>query len=62
MEVTQKNLEEFKKKVLICLRGNRDYTSQADLNLMKLYEDDFPEFLRDNWTPAGAAGLMSMHG
>ena len=37
---------------------NNNYT-EADANkLMTTYEDDFQEFLSNNWSPAGAATAM----
>ena len=54
----QLSFEEYKQKVRECLRTKRNCSTQETERLMKLYEEDFPEFYRDNWSVLGAASAM----
>ena len=51
-------LEEYKKKVFDCLRMSSKASTARIKEQMKDYEDDFPTFLRDGWTPSGAAAAI----
>ena len=54
----QMDMETYKQKVKECLlrNGNAAYVEKR----MALYEEDFPEFLRDEWSPAAAAAAIIM--
>ena len=56
----QMSLEDYKQKVRECLTKNYKHTVQENERLMKLYEDDFQEFLSDRWEPSVAATAMVM--
>ena len=51
-------LEEYKKKVEEHLVKECNFTTQRAKKLMALYEEDFPQFLKDNWSPLTAASAM----
>ena len=46
----QMSLDEFKKKVRVFGIETRHFSTEVVNDLMKAYDSDFPEFLRDNWT------------
>ena len=54
----QMTLEEFKQKVRECLlkSGTPTYVEKR----MKLYEDEFPQFLEDKWEPSAVAAALIM--
>ena len=54
----QMSLENYKQKVREFLRMTANCSVQETERLMKLYDDDFPEFLRDNWKPMSAGSAM----
>ena len=56
----QMHLETYKQKVRDCLTENYKHTTQENDRLMKLYEEDFQEFLDDKWEPSVAATAMVM--
>ena len=51
-------LDTYKQEVRECLlkSGNAAYVEKR----MALYEEEFPEFLRDEWSPAAAAAAIIM--
>ncbi len=51
-------LEEYKKKVEEHLVKKCNFTTQSAKKLIALYEEDFPQFLKDNWSPLTAASAM----
>ena len=51
-------LEEYKKKVEEHLVKKCNFTTQSTKKLIVLYEEDFPQFLKDNWSPLTAASAM----
>ena len=51
-------LEEYKKKVEEHLVKKCNYTTERAKKLIALYEPDFPEFLKEKYSPAGAAAAM----
>ena len=53
------SFEDYKKLVYDCLLKYQNYTMQEANNLMKEYEDDFPEFYEDNCKPEVAACGMA---
>ena len=54
------SLEEYKKQVRECQRLY-GYRSEAENErLMKLYENDFAEFLANGWSPNAARLAMEM--
>ena len=56
----QMNLENYKQIVRDFLKTNCHYT-EAEINRrMNLYEDDFPEFFRDKWSPSAVNAAMTM--
>ena len=54
----QMSLETYKQKVKECLmkNGNSTYAEER----IKLYENEFPQFLKDKWTPGGVAAALIM--
>ena len=54
----QQSLESFKKQVEECLLMSSSITYVKER--MKLYEDEFPQFLKDNWTPGEVAAALIM--
>ena len=52
------NLQSYKQRVKECLR-NSIGEEETD-RLMILYEEDFPKFLKENWSPEGAASAILM--
>ena len=56
----QMSLNDYKKKVEDFLIKNCHYTEAETKHRMKLYEDDFQEFYRDNWSPAAVNAAMTM--
>ena len=57
------DLEVYKEEVRKCLTralplAETEYVEER----MKLYEDEFPQFLKDEWTPAGVAAVLIMGG
>ena len=57
----QMSLEDYKKKVEDCLKKavgekNDKYISWR----MQMYEDEFPMFLKENWSPEGTASALIM--
>ncbi len=56
----QMSLEDYKQKVRECLMMNPYRTTEGAEKLMKLYEDDFPEFLADKWEPSAVAAALIM--
>ena len=52
------NLQSYKHKVKECLKKSIGET-ETD-RLMILYEEDFPKFLKENWSPEGAASAILM--
>ena len=54
------SLEDYKKQVYDCLLKFQHYTIQEAENLMKEYEEDFPEFYEDNWPPGTVACGIAM--
>ena len=54
------SLEEYKKKVYDCLIKNQKCSIQGANDLMTEYEEDFPEFYEENWTPEAVACGMAM--
>ena len=53
------SFEDYKKRVYDCLIKYQNYTMQEANDLMKEYEDDFPEFYEDNWDPTAVACGMA---
>ena len=54
-------LERYKQEVRRCLMkdlplAGKEYIEER----MKLYEDEFPQFLKDGWTPGGVAAALIM--
>ena len=56
----QQSLESYKKQVEECLMKYQHCTTQESERLMKDYEDEFPQFLKDNWTCPAVALAMVM--
>ena len=54
------SLEEYKKQVETCLIENCNFSEAAAKSRMQLYEEDFPEFIEMQFTPAEAAVGMAM--
>ena len=54
------SMEEYKKLVFDCLMKKQNYTTQSANELMKEYEEDFPEFYEDNWDPGAVACGIAM--
>ena len=54
------SLEDYKQKVFDCLIKYQNCSIREANNLMTEYEEDFPEFYEDNWTPEAAACGMVM--
>ena len=46
----------YKRLVRICLRKAEDYVNK----MMKEYEDEFPRFLEENFSPQAAATAILM--
>ncbi len=51
-------LEEYKKKVEEYLIKRCNFTVSRAKALIAVYEKDFPQFLKDNWSPLTAASAM----
>lgn len=51
-------LEDYKKNVEEHLVKECHFTTQRAKKLIALYEEDFPQFLKDNWSPLTAASVM----
>ena len=62
MEAEKLNMDIYKQLVQKCLmHGVTSLEGETYVeNRMKLYEDDFPEFFRDRWTPGAAAAAITM--
>lgn len=56
-DLKKMSLEDYKKEVEACL-NERYAPSLGQQELMKRYEEDFEEFLRDGWKPNVAATAM----
>ena len=56
----QMSLSDYKKKVEEWMINESNCSIQETNRLMKLYADDFPEFLADNWEPSAAGTAMQM--
>ena len=54
----QMTLEDYKQKVKQCLMQRYNNTTRVE-NLMRKYEDDFPELLGWNLTPQTASGVIA---
>ncbi len=54
------SMEDYKKLVCDCLIKYQNYSMQEANDLMKEYEEDFPEFYEDNWPPGAVACGMAM--
>ena len=54
-------LEEYKKKVEESLKKNNNCSIQEVEKLMKEYEEDFQEFMKQNYTPEMVSMGMIMH-
>lgn len=51
-------LEEYKKKVEEHLVKECHFTTQRAKKLIALYEEDFQQFLKENWSPLTMASVM----
>lgn len=56
----QMSLDEFNKKVEICLMKNYNYTEEEAKKSVMNYTPDFPMFLQENWTPEEVATAITM--
>ena len=56
----RKSAEELKTEVRNYLINTEHYSVEKTEEWIKLYEPDFPEFLRDNWSLSGIATAMRM--
>lgn len=54
-------IEEYKKKVEDFLIKEHHYTIKEAKELIALYDDEFPEFLKDDWSISAACTLMIWH-
>ena len=55
MEVDQKTLDDYKKKVAECLMKNYNRTEARAWKSITLYTEDFPMFCEEKWEPSLAA-------
>jgi hypothetical protein len=55
------SLDTYKKQVYLSMLKVQKVTIQEADKLMKLYAEDFQEFLDDNLTPVAAAGGMVIY-
>ena len=51
-------LESYKQKVWEWMQTHSEHSTEENERLMKLYEDDFPEFFEDGWSPAAVLAAM----
>ena len=54
------SLEEYKRKVEDFLVKKNNFTIQEARRLIQIYSDDFPEFIKDDWSPSGAGSAMML--